>query len=105
VGASGLGVPQGSLFLSLDRHRVSLCRINPATGAPLITIPLSGGIERPHRRARDRPGRRPLAGRAGRQQRVPRTPDLIAIDPLTAAISVRGPSVDRLDAVESLFAS
>jgi hypothetical protein len=114
VSSTGLGQPQGGglayvrgvLFLTPNRDNGNLRQINPATGVQTTAQALSGGA-----------GGRPISsltldrtsgllfGSRIDQSTPARTADLITIDPVSAAISVRGPSAARPDAVEFVCAS
>jgi hypothetical protein len=112
VGESGLGQPVGSglvfgepgrLDLAEDFDTGHLRTINPATGLPTGARQLTGGNP-----ANPKPigaltldSRGTLVGTRINRAAIPRTAELIAIDPSTAAITVRGQTVPRLDAIEA----
>ena len=98
----------GSTFLFVQRGKEDfdtghLRTINFATSTPTSSRQLTGGNP-----ANPRPigaltleGRGILLGTRIDRTAVPRTAELIAIDPSTAAITVRGQTLPRLDAIES----
>jgi hypothetical protein len=114
VSSTGLGQPQGGglayvrgvLFLTPNRDNGNLRQIDPATGTQTTAQALSGGAGGRAIAALtlDRTSGLLLGSRIN-QSTAARPADLIAIDPATAVISVRGASIARLDAVESLCAS
>jgi len=114
VSSTGLGSPAGGglayvrgvLFLTPNADNGNLRQINPSTGNQITAQALSGGAggRRISALTLDRTSGILIGSRIDPGS-LQRAADLIAIDPLTAAITVRGPSVDRLDAVEYLCAS
>lgn len=114
VSSTGLGSPQGGglayiqgvLFLTPNGDNGNLRQISPISGNQITAQALSGaaGGRRIAALTLDR-GSGQLIGSRIDPNSAARAAELIAIDPLTAVISVRGPSVNRLDAVEYLCAS
>jgi hypothetical protein len=114
VSSTGLGNPvggglayvQGVLFLTPNGDNGNLRQISPATGAQITAQALTGGAGGRNISALtlDRATGLLIGSRIDTTT-TQRAADLIAIDPVTAAISVRGPSVNRLDAVAYLCSS
>jgi hypothetical protein len=114
VSSTGLGSPNGGglayvrgvLFLTPNGDNGNLRQIDPSTGNQITAQALTGGAggRRISALTLDHTSGLLIGSRIDPSTAL-RTADLIAIDPGTAAISVRGPSANRLDAVEYLCAA